>query len=407
MQVPSNMILGKLKYPGVYICSALAIWGVVSAAQTAVKDFAGLAASRFFIGFVEAIFFPGALFYLSLFYNRKQYAFRAALFYSGSQLGNAFGGLAAIAILSLDGRNGMEGWRWVSSMAFALRSESSSDRRRQLFLIEGVVTVGMAAMFGFILPNSPDDVRGLTDVERAWVHWNYQKDQGQEDHRSETTARQGLMLALRDPKTWLLLFTLYCIFTAAAVTNFFPLVVATLGYSRTVSLALTAPPYVLCCLTMLANGFHSDRTQERYWHIVGPLCVTLVANIIAVSTLNTAARYTAMMLMPASFYAGSTVLLSWITGTLNQPVAKRAAAIALIIAACNTPNVWTPYLYTAAPRYFAAFLVNIVAAGLAIALATATRVYLRRQNWKLDNGQPTGRSGPTAAQQASGFRYTL
>lgn len=114
MQVPSNMMLGKVKWPGVYICAAMGVWGVISAAQTAVHDFAGLAAARFFIGFVEAVFFPGGLFYLSLFYNRKQYAFRAALFYSGSQLGNAFGGLLAIGILELDGKHGLAGWRWVS-----------------------------------------------------------------------------------------------------------------------------------------------------------------------------------------------------------------------------------------------------------------------------------------------------
>lgn len=39
---------------------------------------------------------------------------RTAILYSGSQLGNAFGGLFAIAILNLDGTSGLEGWRWVS-----------------------------------------------------------------------------------------------------------------------------------------------------------------------------------------------------------------------------------------------------------------------------------------------------
>ena len=113
MQIPSNMILGKMKYPGIYISVAMAAWGVVSAAQTVVTSYSGLVAARFFIGFVEAVFYPGALFYLSLFYNRKQYAFRASLFYCGSQLGNAFGGLLAIPILELDGRYGLAGWRWV------------------------------------------------------------------------------------------------------------------------------------------------------------------------------------------------------------------------------------------------------------------------------------------------------
>lgn len=218
---------------------------------------------------------------------------------------------------------------------------------------------------------------------------------------------QGLNLAVKDPKTWLFLATVYCLFISAGVTNFFPPVVATLGYDRTTTLALTAPPFVLCCIVMLIVGFHSDRTGERYYHIVLPLGVTLVANVIAVSTLSTVGRYIAMMLMPPSFYAAFTVLLSWITGTLSQPVAKRASAIALIILVCNTTNVWTPYLYNGAPRYFAAFTVNLVASAAAIVVATMTRVYLRRQNQKLHRGEPTSRSGPTAAQVASGFRYQL
>ena len=114
-----------------------------------------------------------------------------------------------------------------------------------------------------------------------------------------------------------------------------------------------------------------------------------------------------MMLMPPSFYAAFTVLLSWITGTLSQPVAKRASAIALIISVCNTTNVWTPYLYNGAPRFFVAFTVNLVASVAAIVVATITRFYLRRQNRKLEQGEPTSKSGPTAAHIASGFRYQL
>jgi hypothetical protein len=71
------------------------------------------------------------------------------------------------------------------------------------------------------------------------------------------------------------------IYTAAAVTNFFPSVVATLGFSRNITYALTAPPYILCVIAMLCNGFYSDKTKERYLHIAIPLTVTLLANIIA------------------------------------------------------------------------------------------------------------------------------
>lgn len=158
---------------------------------------------------------------------------------------------------------------------------------------------------------------------------------------------------------------------------------------------------------MLINGWHSDRTQERYFHIVLPLCITVVANIIAVSTLNIAARYVAMMLLPSSFYSAAVVILSWITGSLAQPSVKRASAIAFINAMCNTPNIWASYLYYGAPRYLTAFLVNLAAAGGAIAFATAVRFWLIRDNRRLDRGESLGKSGPTNAQVASGFRYLI
>ena len=120
MQVPSNMIAGKVKYPGVYICLAMALWGVISALMATVHNFVGLIICRLFLGFVEAAFFPGALYFLSLFYNRQQFAFRTAILYSGSQLGNAFGGLFAIGILHLDGAHGISGWRWVSDFCYCL-----------------------------------------------------------------------------------------------------------------------------------------------------------------------------------------------------------------------------------------------------------------------------------------------
>ena len=382
------MILGLIKYPGTYINCAMAVWGVVSACMATVHSYKGLLLARFFIGFVEAVFFPGALFYLSLFYTRKQYALRAALLYSGSQLGNAFGGLFAIAILKLDGAHGIAGWRW-------------------LFLVEGTLTVGIAILFATILPNSPQKVWRLTETEKEWWQWNYEQDQGQQDDGKEISPKQGFMLAVTDPKMWLMLVILYAIYISAAVTNFFPSVVKTLGYSRNITYALTAPPFCLCVILMMINGWHSDKTQDRFYHIVGPLTLSVVANVIAVSSLNTAARYVAMMLMPGSVYMASTVLLSWVTGTLNQPKQKRACAIAIINAICNTPNIWTSYVYFGSPRYLVAFLVNMAASAVAIIVAILTRMYLKRQNNKMNRGQSLGKSGPTLAQQLAGFRYML
>lgn len=89
--------------------------------------------ARSFIGFIEAVFFPGALYYMSLFYSRKQYAFRVAVLYSGSQLGNAFGGLFAIGILKLDGKYGLQGWRWVSGRSNVSQTQPTNSATSTVF----------------------------------------------------------------------------------------------------------------------------------------------------------------------------------------------------------------------------------------------------------------------------------
>ncbi|KAK5097542.1 hypothetical protein LTS08_006956 [Lithohypha guttulata] len=199
------------------------------------------------------------------------------------------------------------------------------------FIVEGVLTIGLALIFAFILPNS--------NLECEYIQWNFERDLGQQDNSDEQTAWQGLVLAIQDPKTWLMMALLTSTYICRTVINFFPSVVSTLGFNRNTTYGLTAPPFMLCVLCMLINGFHSDKRQERYWHIVAPLSVTVLAFIIAVSTLNTAARYVAMVLVPASFYSTAIVILSWITSSLNQPKVKRAAAIAAINAVSNTANI--------------------------------------------------------------------
>ncbi|KAL8287063.1 hypothetical protein RQP46_004069 [Phenoliferia psychrophenolica] len=406
-QVPSNMVVGKVSRPAQYICLGMAVWGVVSAATAAVHNFTGLVICRAVLGVCEAVFFPGAIYYLSTFYTGKQMATRTAFLYSGSQLGNAFGGLFAIAILKLEGAHGIEGWRWLFS---TLNSYSSLEHwlTYALSVIEGGATVGIAALLVFQLPNSPAMCPWITSQERDSLVYNLSLESGGKDsHAGEISSTQALGLVLRDPKTYLLMGLLYNTYISAAVVSFFPSVVATLGYSRNITYCLTAPPYLLTIVCMMINGWHSDKTQERFYHIACPLVVAIVANVIAVATLHTGARYFAMMLMPTSLYSSAIVTLSLIMGSMTQPAIKRALAIGVINASCNTPNVWTPFLYKAAPHYTVAFSVNCVAAALAIVFAVATRFYLKAKNAEMDAGDFSAKGGPTAEQISHGYRYTI
>jgi len=123
MQVPSNLFLDRIGKPALYLPTCMVIWGTISALTAAVHDFAGLLVCRFFLGFIEAAYFPGCLFFLSSWYTRKELAFRTAVLYSGSLISGAFSGLIAAGIVGgLDGARGLRAWRWMFVIPQILRS---------------------------------------------------------------------------------------------------------------------------------------------------------------------------------------------------------------------------------------------------------------------------------------------
>lgn len=96
------------------LCAA--IWGAVASLTAVVKNYTGLVLVRFFLGFVEAPFYPGALYLLSLFYTRKEIATRVSILYAGNIFAVSFAGLIAAAVFStLDKKYGMHGWQWYET----------------------------------------------------------------------------------------------------------------------------------------------------------------------------------------------------------------------------------------------------------------------------------------------------
>ncbi|KAK9415374.1 putative Major facilitator superfamily (MFS) profile domain-containing protein [Seiridium unicorne] len=372
MQIPSNLFLNKIGKPAIYLPTCMIVWGTISAATAGVKNFGGLIAVRFFLGFVEAAYFPGCLYFLSCWYTRKELGLRTAMLYSGALISGAFSGLISAGITAnMNGARGIAAWRW-------------------LFIIEGVATIGIAFIAYFILPNFPRTTSWLSEEEKALAIWRLEEDIGEDDwiDSQHQTFWSGAKSAFSDVKTYVLMVLLFCIVASGTVTNFFPTVVATLGYNSVNSLLLTAPPYVLCVITSFANAWHADRTGERYWHIILPLILNMVANIIAATTTSLAPRYLSMMLMVPGVYTGYVVALAWISNTLPRPPAKRAAGLAFINAVSNTSSIYASYMYpnSAGPRYIVAMSVNCCTSFVAICAATVLRFMLVRLNKKLDRG---------------------
>ncbi|EPE27776.1 MFS general substrate transporter [Glarea lozoyensis ATCC 20868] len=395
MQVPSNLFLNKIGKPAIYLPTCMVIWGIISAATAACQNYGGLIACRFMLGFVEAAYFPGCLYYLSCWYTRKELGFRTAIFYSGALISGAFSGLIAAGIKSgMDGAHGLRAWRW-------------------LFIIEGAITVVIAAIAFFILPNFPKTTTWLTEEERGLAVWRLEEDIGAEDwlDSQHQSFKQGLKLAFTDVKTYILMVMLFGIVASGTVTNFFPTVVKTLNYNDVNTLLLTAPPYVLAVITTFANSWHADRTGERFFHITIPLCFAVFAYILAAATTKTGPRYVAMMFMVPGVYTGYVVALAWISNSLPRPPAKRAAALAFINAISNTSSIYASYMYSASagPRYVVAMGVNCAMALTAMLAALTLRIILVRLNKKLERGifvEGAINSGTTEAGK-NGFRFRL
>lgn len=135
--------------------------------------------------------------------------------------------------------------------------------------------------------------------------------------------------------------------------NFFPSVVATLGFSQTIGLVLTCPPYLIAGIATIAVSLTSGKWNERTWHITACKAVAILGFVLAPATLNTGVRYFAMCVFTTGTYAVNSLILGWAATVCSQTVEKKAVTIALLTSIGNTAFIYTPYLFREVdkPRY--------------------------------------------------------
>ena len=236
---------------------------------------------------------------LSLFYTRREIATRVSILYSKTPssatlhrnqliqganiIATAMAGLiSAATFATLGGAHGLAGWRW-------------------LFIILGAVTFGLAVIALWALPDHPLTTRWLTPEERQLAHARMELDTvGLEESKG---AWVGLKQAAKDSKLWFLTLLQLLHLCACGFNSFFPTVVKTLGYSTTLTLVITAPPYICAGIFSVGLAWSSGRRNEKSWHIVGGMVVALVGFIMAASTLNTAVRFISLFLFATGAYS--------------------------------------------------------------------------------------------------------
>lgn len=242
----------------------------------------------------------------------------------------------------------------------------------------------------YLLPDSPLQTRWLTPEQRQLAHNRIFIDTT--NRREEpTSVWVGLRQAASDWRTWAFCLMANLHLSTNGFKNFLPTVVNTFGFNRTVTLALTCPPYLLSGVVTVLVSWSSGRYNERTWHITGSKIAAIVGFTLSVATLNIPARYVGIMIFVGATYGVNNLILGWASSVLGETNEKRAVAIAMANTFGNLASVYTPYLWpdSDSPRFLKAMIASILFSIGVIMCAMAMKWWLKRINKKMRDEDPT------------------
>ena len=158
-EVPSNLLL--LRYGAKRIMGAIILfWGIVATAMMFVRTPTEFYSLRLLLGLAEAGFYPGVIYYLTLWFPARMRASAVSRFYIALPLSSVVMGSLAGWLMGLHGHMGLSGWQWH-------------------FLVEGIPAVFFAPVILWFLPDGPAKVSWLTDREKNWLKDKLRQDGAQ------------------------------------------------------------------------------------------------------------------------------------------------------------------------------------------------------------------------------------
>jgi ACS family tartrate transporter-like MFS transporter len=315
-EVPSNLLLLRFGAKR-WLARIMFTWGLLAAATMFVRTPLEFNVLRFLLGMAEAGFYPGVIYYLTLWFPARMRARAVSRFYVSLPLSSVVMGSVAGWLLGLGGKLGLSGWQW-------------------LFLVEGLPTAVFSLVILKMLPDSPAKAVWLTAEEKAWLEGQLKAD-GETAHLGHSA---GVMKALLEPKVWMIgAYFFFALITSYAYSFSAPAILqGVTGWSVKNVGFLVACIGLAGAAGMLLNSAHSDRKGERAMHCIVP-CVVMAAGFLTASYAKE--PWLVVLALAASFTAFMSML-----GPANavpmQFLAGRAAAAGL--AAMNTITMFSGFI---------------------------------------------------------------
>ncbi|KAJ5930445.1 hypothetical protein N7466_005938, partial [Penicillium verhagenii] len=370
----------------------------------------------------EAGLFPGLAFYISLWYPRANAQFRLALIFASASMAGAFSGLLAYLISMMDGVGGLEGWRWI-------------------FILEGILTVIVAAASYFFVWDEPATATFLTEAEKRVILDALNCPQTETSPNAQLGSEQSFKWKhvtdavfdwqvcspfpklnrihfsyMEIFKTWFHCIGYWGVAVAVyALSLFLPTIISGLGYSAAIAQLLTIPIYAAATISCILVGYFADKTGQRSFFAFGCYAAIVVGYLIAVvpPTFLPGLTYAGCFIAACGIYPAIPGLLA-LSSNNWAPNAKRAVGMAIQMGFGTMGGAAASNFYrsTDAPRYRLGHTLVLVFAGLGLVTMVAYYLICRRVNAKREAGadgvyQYTSDQLVDMGDKAPSFRYKL
>jgi MFS transporter, ACS family, tartrate transporter len=306
LEIPGALIVERWSARR-WIARIMISWGLMTVLMAFISTARQFYVVRFLVGAAEAGFLPGVIVYLTHWFQYQDRAKAVAFFYAANPLSYVIGSPLAGLLLGLSWM-GLRGWRW-------------------LFIIEGIPAIVLGVITIWYLTDWPEQADWLPDQEKDWIRTELRREKEAKQDRHSYRVWD----ALRHRNVLLLTLCYFCAMTGSyGIAFWLPTILKKLWAQSDLRVTLLAAlPYVAAFVVQQANGWHSDRTQERRWHAAAPvfLCgLGLALAVVYRSNLQLSIAF--LVLAGGSFYGFQPVFWTVPTRFLRESAA--AASIGLI-----------------------------------------------------------------------------
>jgi MFS family permease len=242
-EVPSNLLLFRLGATR-WIARIMFTLGLCAAGMALVQGKASFYVVRLLLGAAEAGFYPGILFFLTLWFPTAYRARVLAIFIAAIPISGIIGAPLSGLLLSLNGVGALHGWQW-------------------LYLVEAAPALLLAPLVVWRLQDGPEQAHWLPEQQRSWLINQLRAERADVERPRKYTVLQGLT----NPRVLMLAaayFTNVCLLNS--ITFFLPLIVKGFGLSNMQTGFIVALPSLLALVALIWWGRRSDRRNERYGH---------------------------------------------------------------------------------------------------------------------------------------------